>query len=145
MEYEVMGYATIRAQVRTLGDLRELIAQADKWVLRDECNIDWDYGCVFIDVADTNRGDSMEPISCGDHYPVKDANGEYFDHADFVITAHECARDEPEPKPSYQGPENYEEALEMALDSEPPTYDWPTRDRLRRERSQAEWLGNDLV
>jgi len=147
VKYEVMGYATIKAQVWSLADLRELVAQADSWQLRDDCKIDWDYGCVFIDVADTNRGDSMEPISCGDHYPVKDANGEYVDHIDFVINAHKCARNEPEPetKPSYQGPETYEEALEQALDPEPSTYDWPTRDRMRRAARDLTRLGEDLV
>jgi len=162
MEYEVMGYATIKAQVWSLADLRELIAQADSWQLRDECKIDWDYGCVFIDVADTSRGDQMEPISCGDHYPVRDANGEYVDHIDFVINAHKCARHEPavDPEP-YQGPETYEEALEEALDPEPPSgayawqadkyrqdvaaYDWPTRDRMRRAARDLTRLGQDLV
>ena len=115
MKYEIMGYATIKAQVWSLADLRELVAQANSWQLRDDCKIDWDYGCVFIDVADTSRGDAMEPISCGDHYPVKDANGEYVDHIDFVINAHKCSRGEPE---KYNGPETWEEAEEERLDRE---------------------------
>ena len=146
MDYEVMGYATIKAQVWSLGDLRELVAQADKWVLRDECKIDWDYGCVFIDVADTSRGDLMEPISCGDHYPTRDANGEFLDHADFVITAHKCARTEPE---KYEGPETYEEAVEQAWDEVNADRRAEAAAReLVREAQRARlygWMGDELV
>ena len=154
MKYEVMGYATIKAQVWSLADLRELIAQADRWQLRDDCKIDWDLGCVFIDVADTSRGDVMEPIGCGDHVPTRNADGEFLDPIDFVITAHQCSRNEPEKKPEVKwpsppGPETWEEAEEERLDREkaaqltregqdmePPTY--------QARASLTDWLlGNN--
>jgi len=133
MDYEIMGYTTIKAQVWSLKDLRELIAQADRWQLRDDCKIDSDLGCVFIDVADTSRGDVMEPIGCGDHVPTRNADGEFLDPIDFVITAHQCSRNQPE---KYNGPENYEEALEESLPAEPPSY--------QARASLTDWLlGNN--
>jgi len=168
MKIEINGYAAVSTEVETLGDLREFIAQLDKWRVRDDSPIDWGYnGKLFVDVADTQRGDRMEPIMCGDHIPLKGPDGKYIDHSDFVITAHNCTEREPidYSKPvDYNGPETYEEALEEALDAERKAreevtaeydagrslreefaaYDWPSIDRARRQQQIWEAV-NDRI
>jgi len=133
MDYEIKGYALLSAQVKTVGDLRELIKQFDNWQIRDDCDLDWGHGELFVELADSSRGDLVEPIGCGDHAPTRNADGEFLDPIDFVITAHQCSRNEPE---KYNGPENYEEALEESLPPEPPSY--------QARASLTDWLlGNN--
>jgi hypothetical protein len=104
---EMSGYADVRADVRTVKDLRDLVSFLDKNRVRHDAQIDWGSGFVYILVADNARGEFIE---CGDHIPP---DLEF----DVILNTH-----------SHPVPETYEEALEMQLDY-PAQYEWPARDR----------------
>lgn len=115
MRFEMSGYAALRADVRTVADLRELVQLLNKNKVRDDADVDFDRSNVWITVA----GD-MSPaefIECGDHY----RGDEQFD---VILTTHEH---------KYNGPDNYEEAREMAESKPYKTETWRMyQDRLNR-------------
>ena len=72
MKIEIHGYASIKADVRTVGDLRELVRWLDKYHVDAGKEVEYDQ-VIWIPLADTHMGDSAEMISCGDHIPPADA------------------------------------------------------------------------
>jgi len=67
MKIEMTGVVFATAEVRTVGDLRELIQWCDEYDVRDEAQLDWGTGQVYIDIIDNGTaewiedGDSMPP------------------------------------------------------------------------------------
>lgn len=93
----VTAFATVDCEARTLGDLRKLVEWCDKHGLEDRLGLDWGAGFVYVEIT----GDTAvraEMIECGDHIPPKFM-------FDVLVPTHEH---------KYNGPENYEEAREMA-------------------------------
>lgn len=60
------GYAYVRADARTVQDLRQLLRFLDDNLVSDEADVDWSAGYVYITAAE---GASAEFIECGDHIP----------------------------------------------------------------------------
>lgn len=100
MKIEIHGFASIKAEVRTVGDLRELVKWLDKYHVNSDRDIEYDTH-LWIPLADTHLGDKAEMISCGDHIPPDDAY-------DVIINTHTHAK---------KGKK------------EPPKYDWPSIDK----------------
>lgn len=113
MKIEMNGYAHVRADARTVKDLRDLLRFLDDNRVRDDANVDWSTGHVYVVVVDDGVAEFIE---CGDHIPP-----DY--KFDVILNTHTHP---------VNVPETYEEALEMALDRRPATYDWPTKDKLQR-------------
>jgi len=131
MNIEMRGYADVRADARTVKDLRDLVSFLNENRVRDDVKIDWSSGFVYVLVVEDTEGDFIE---CGEHmgddraYHVllethshDDDDGEVVcekcggESSDNVYHLHRgkylcvaCFRK--------QLPENYEEALEMSLD-----------------------------
>ena len=121
MRFEMSGYAALQAvDVHTVADLRDLVAYLDTNKVREDADVEFDRSNVWITVA----GD-MSPayfIECGDHY----RDDEQFD---VVLTTHEH---------KYNGPDNYEEAREMAESQPYKTETWRMyQDRLNRYGEEA--------
>jgi hypothetical protein len=70
MNIEMTGYADVRADAKTVKDLRDLVSFLDENRVRDDAQIDWGSGYVYILVADNARADFIE---CGDHIPPANA------------------------------------------------------------------------
>ena len=113
MKVEIHGYASIKADVRTVGDLRELVKWMDKFGVDGARQVEVDRD-VWTVLADTNDGDTAEMIECGDHIPP---NSRY----DVLINTHSHS--------AMDYPANYEEALEDALPVDVPKFDWMSRDK----------------
>ena len=113
MKIEMSGYSTVRADVRTVQDLRDLLRFLDDNRVRRDVQLDWGEGYVYAFVVENAEA---EFIQCGEHIPPDL-------HFDVILNTHTHP---------VNVPETYEEALEMALDRRPATYDWPTKDKLQR-------------
>jgi hypothetical protein len=67
LSVHMTGVVFATAEVRTVGDLRELIQWCDEYDVRDEAQLDWGTGQVYIDIIDNGTaewiedGDSMPP------------------------------------------------------------------------------------
>lgn len=129
MKIEVRGNIYALADARTLADLRELVKQFDEWGLRDDCSLDWGSGYVYIDISPENG--EAEPIHCGDHVPVRKADGSFEPMpVDFIINAHSH---EEVVKPWYEQGDLFPEQRErFGKPEEPSRFDWPARDRYQR-------------
>lgn len=100
MKIEIHGYASIKADVRTVGDLRELVKWLDKYQVDPSRQIE-SSGDLWLVLADTNHGDTIEMIECGDHIPPDSGH-------DVLINTHK----------------HHEEDKR-----EPAKYDWPSIDK----------------
>ena len=84
MEIELTGFATVSADVRTLGDLIEFVEiLKDKHVDADS-ELDWGRGRLHVDL----KVHGVEWIGCGDHYPVFRPDGSFEDWSDVIIVTH---------------------------------------------------------
>ena len=97
MKVDLEAIVSAQCSPRTVGDLRKLIEWCDKHQVKDSALLDWGSGNVYVEL--TGAGSvPAEWIECGDHIPPKVM-------FDVLVPTHEH---------KYNGPENYEEALEMA-------------------------------
>lgn len=64
MKIEMTGYATMRADVRSVEDLRQLVSALDKNKVRGDAEVDWGSGYVYVGVAEDAKATWIE---CGDH------------------------------------------------------------------------------
>lgn len=101
MKIEIHGYASVKADVRTVGDLRELVKWLDRYLVESEKEVDAQ-GHLWLTLADTNDGATAEMIECGDHVPPAV-------RYDVVINTHD------HPKPE--------------AESDRPKYDWMSIDK----------------
>ena len=101
MKIEIHGYASVKADVRTVGDLRELVKWLDKYLIESEKAVDAQ-GHLWLTLADTTEGGTAEMIECGDHVPPST-------RYDVIINTHE--HEQPSKKPDL------------------PKYDWMSIDR----------------
>lgn len=101
---EMTGWVSGKKEVRTLRDLRDLVAWADKHKLKDESVIDYGGGpYLYVDFMGESELVKATWIECGDHL--------YGDeHWDVLIETH--AHPEYDQKPNA-----------------PAKFDWPTKDR----------------
>lgn len=107
MKIEMSGYSTVRADVRTVQDLHDLIRFLDDNRVRRDAELDWGKGHVYVLVVENAEAEFIE---CGDHIPPDT-------HFDVILNTH-----------THPVPETYEEALELRLD-QPANYDWPAHDK----------------
>ena len=115
------GFVSAECDARSIGDLRELLKWCDKYGVSDDAGLDWGYGKLYVELTG-DTAVSADWIECGDHM------GDVRVY-DVIITTHG--------HPEYEkdnGPDNYEEAREIALEKEPAKYDWPAKDRYGDER-----------
>lgn len=64
MKIEMTGYATMRADVRTVEDLRQLVKALDENKVRGDADVEWGSGHVYVGVAEDAKAIWIE---CGDH------------------------------------------------------------------------------
>lgn len=102
MRLEIHGYASVKADVHTVADLRDFVKWLDKHAVPGERVVDWDQH-LWLTLSDTNTGDTAELIECGDHVPPAAA-------FDVLLTTH---AHESTPAPARDVPE----------------YDWITKDK----------------
>ena len=107
MKIEMSGYACVRADARTVKDLRTLLRFLDDNKVTDTAELDWGSGHLYVSVIEDAKAEFIE---CGDHIPP-DLK------FDVILNTH-----------SHPVPETYEEALEMRLD-QPAKFDWPAIDK----------------
>jgi len=100
-EVKISAIAFAEMEAKTAEDLRALVDWLNKYEIPNNADIDWSHGKVYVELTG-NTSVPAEWIECGDHVPPKIA-------FDVLVPMHE----HPEYK---QYPENYEEALEQALD-----------------------------
>ena len=99
---EMTGWVSGKKEVRTLKDLRDLVAWADKYKLKDESVIDYGGGpYLYVDFMGESEVAKATWIECGDHL-VGDEKW------DVLIETHGHPEHEAQ---------------------EPAKYDWPTKDR----------------
>lgn len=115
---EMTGWVSAKKEVRTLKDLRDLVSWCDQYKLKDESVIDYGSGpYLYVDFMGESEVSKATWIECGDHLWGDE-------QWDVLIETHR--------HPEYEkdnGPDNYEEARELALERKPAKYDWPTKDR----------------
>jgi len=113
---EMSGFVSAQMKARTVKDLRAFVRWLDKYKVSDSKEIDWGSGCVYVEL--TSVAVPAEWIECGEHVPPDTAY-------DLLISTHDHHKkpsdfDWPtrdKLKEAYkQAPNNYEEALEEALD-----------------------------
>lgn len=85
MKIEMTGYAAMRADVRTVDDIRRLVKTLDENKVRGDANVDWGSGHVYVGVAEDAK---VTWIECGDHL----AGDEQWD---LLIETHEHDEGEP--------------------------------------------------
>ena len=66
MEISMSGYSHVRANPRTVSDLRDLLRFLDDNRVTDFADLDWGDGYVYVIVADSV---DAEFIECGEHIP----------------------------------------------------------------------------
>lgn len=66
MKIEMKGHAALRADVRTVDDLRQLVKALDESKVRGDVEAVWGEEYVYINVVDTAKATWIE---CGDHLP----------------------------------------------------------------------------
>lgn len=117
-DIEMTGFASVRKKVVTVDDLRALVQWLDRYKVDGSAGIDWGRDCILY--VDLVGPDSVPAswIECGDHM----VGDERFD---IIIDTHTHPEHERD-----NGPDNYEEAREVALERKPARFDWPTRDRM---------------
>lgn len=104
MSVEMTGWVSAKKEVKTLKDLRDLVAWADKYKVSDEAIVERNFTHLFIDFLGVPEDAKATWIECGDHL--------YGDeHWDVLIETHT--------HPEYEK-------------HEPAEFDWPSRDRLNR-------------
>ena len=64
MKIEMKGHAALRADVRTVDDLRQLVKALDESKVRGDVEAVWGEEYVYINVVDTAKATWIE---CGDH------------------------------------------------------------------------------
>lgn len=101
VEINISAFAAAECAARTVDDLRDLVRWLDEHRVPGEISVDWGGGKVYVELTG-EKSVPAEWIECGDHMPPAI-------QFDILVPTH----DHPEHK---QYPENYEEALEMALD-----------------------------
>jgi hypothetical protein len=107
MKIEMSGYAYVRADVRTVEDLRTLLRFLDDNKVTDAAELDWGSEYVYVSVTEDAKAEFIE---CGEHIPP-DLK------FDVILNTHQ-----------HQIPETYEEALELRLEH-PARFDWPAIDK----------------
>lgn len=108
MDIEMSGFIHAKAQVRTLGELRQLVSWCDEHKVPDAVEVDWGTGYVYVALT----GDDAVPaywIECGNHL----FNDRKYD---LIIDAHYC------PDAHSEDPV-----------TQPARYDWPAKDRQQRK------------
>ena len=101
---ELLGFVSASKKIRTLKDLRDLVAWCDEYRVADTCEVDYGRdGNVFIDVLGSPDVVPATWIECGDHM-LNDI------HYDVLIETH-------------KHPEHNES-------KQPAAFDWPAIDRL---------------
>jgi len=128
MEIVITGWATTKCSPRAVADLRQLVSYLNENGVEDDVAVEADMGNIWV----TLTGEDSVPgewIECGEHRPQE---GKPWPK-DILLPGHDCDY-QPE---KYNGPENYEEALEESLPPEPPSY--------QARASLTDWLlgGND--
>jgi hypothetical protein len=66
LDITIAAYATAKASVRTVGDLRDLIGWLDKYRVPNDTQLDWDRGAVYV-MLTNDKETSAAWIECGDH------------------------------------------------------------------------------
>jgi hypothetical protein len=87
---ELHAYVTASIRIRSVGDLRALVKYLDEAAVEDGVNVDTGSDSIYIDLADTQTGAKASLIECGEHIPVKKADGTWERVFDFLVTGHEC-------------------------------------------------------
>ena len=113
---EMSGFVSAQMEARTVGDLRAFVRWLDKYKVSDSKEIDLGSGNVYVEL--TNVAAPAEWIECGEHIPPDTAYDlliSTHDHDSKPATFDWMTKDKL--KEGYkQAPNNYEEALEEALD-----------------------------
>jgi hypothetical protein len=130
MNIEMTGYADVRADAKTVKDLRDLVSFLDENRVRDDAQIDWGSGYVYILVADNARADFIE---CGDHIPpdlefdviLSTHDHDEDDDGDEEILCNRCGgKDSDNTYHLHRG-----EYFCVPCYGKPAKYDWPAIDR----------------
>ena len=101
---EMSGFVSAHMKARTVGDLREFVRWLDEYKVSDSKEVDWGEKALYVDLTG-ERAAMTEWIECGDHIPPDTAY-------DLLISTH-----------------NH--------DSKPATFDWMTKDKLKKAYKQA--------
>jgi len=113
---EMSGFITAQMKARTVKDLRAFVRWLDKYKVSDSKEIDLGSGNVYVEL--TNVAAPAEWTECGEHIPPDTAYDlliSTHDHDSKPATFDWMTKDKL--KEGYkQAPNNYEEALEQALD-----------------------------
>lgn len=117
MKITTGGYVYVKADARTFADLREFVQQLEAWGVRDDNELDYGSGYIYVDLSPEDG--NAEAILCGD------CSG---DKSDFVVLTHDC-------KPWHEQGSLFPEQRERwgkPAEREPSEYDWPAIDRYKR-------------
>ena len=100
------GWVVGSVEILTVGDLREVVRELDKYKIADEIGVEMDRTTLWIELSGPEDHVPASPIMCGDHI------GE--EVYDFILDTHTHAEEQP------------------TLFDDVPAFDWPSKDRARR-------------
>jgi hypothetical protein len=109
------GWVIGSVEVLTVGDLREIVRELDKYKIADKTGVEMERRMMWIELSGPLDHIPASPIQCGDHI------GE--DVYDFILETH--THDEPEQQTLFP-----KHTLGGMSDLTIPEYDWPSIDRL---------------
>ena len=101
------GWVVGSVEILTVGDLREVVRELDKYKIADEIGVEMDRTTLWIELSGPEDHVPASPIMCGDHI------GE--EVYDFILDTHTHAEEQP------------------TLFDDVPAFDWPSKDRARRK------------
>jgi hypothetical protein len=110
------GWVVGSVEILTVGDLREVVAELDKYKIGDDIGIEMDRTTMWIELSGPLDHLPASPILCGDH--IRE------DVYDFVIDTH--THEDPQP----------------TLFDETSEFDWPQKDRARRKIDEEKYQLN---
>lgn len=122
MEIELTGFATVSADVRTVGDLYEFAQILESRNIDPESELDWSRSRVFVDL----KVHDIDWIECGDHRPRMLPNGEWESWSDVILITH-----------GHDSEISGQMTTDEVIEHQPTDYDWPARDRAKRMASEA--------
>ena len=141
MEIELTGFATVSADIRTLGDLIEFIEILKDKHVDPDSELDWGRGRLHVDL----KVHEVQWIGCGDHYPVFREDGSFEDWSDVIIVTHGHEQeisgqmtiddiDEPTPESTDCDCKLCQSGVMGP--AQRTDYDWPAIDRAKRKASE---------
>ena len=100
------GWVVGSVEILTVGDLREVVRELDEYKIADEIGVEMDRTTMWIELTGPLDHVPASPIMCGNHI------GE--EVYDFILDTHTHEEEQP------------------TLFDDVPEFDWPSKDRARR-------------